>query len=210
VQVIPMGVSPASRAARNVGGPRYFLALGSVEVRKNLSLLRRAFDLEAGVWRREGIELWVVGQAGYGGASILAELARGGSSVKYLGPQSARALAGLMRNSLALCAPSLAEGFGLPPLEALAMGTPVLASDIPAHREVLGEAAELLPPTEPEAWSAALLRIAGDSDLRAQRARRGRAQAAEFTWIRTARQTEALYREVLGEEQKSGAREKRR
>ena len=198
-RVISMGVTRRSPRSEVAVARRYFLALGSVEIRKNLSLLRRAFESNADLFSREGIELWIAGQPGYGGAAIVAELQNAGAGVKFLGPQSARALADLMRGALALCAPSLAEGFGLPPLEALALGTPVLASDIPAHREVLGEAAELLPPTEVEAWGAALRRVAADPDFRGRLARLGPVRAAEHTWARTARQTEALYREVLGE-----------
>jgi glycosyltransferase involved in cell wall biosynthesis len=199
IHVVPMGVTPARPGLRVPAAQRYLLVLGSVEVRKNLSLLLEAFASKRERWRQEGVELWIAGQLGFGGSAVIAELGgKRGSGVKYLGPQEPRALGQLMRGALALCAPSLAEGFGLPPLEAMALGIPVLASDIPAHREVLGDAAVLLPPSDPEAWSSALLRVVGDPGFCARLGRLGSARAAGFTWARNARQTEAVYAQLLG------------
>jgi glycosyltransferase involved in cell wall biosynthesis len=195
-RVIHMGVDLKRPPAAEREAAAYFLALGSVEVRKNLSILARAFDIAREHWRQAGVELWIAGQLGFGGAAIL-EALKGQAGVRVLGPQSPRAAAKLLRGALALCAPSLAEGFGLPPLEAMAQGIPVLASDIPAHREVLGDAAVLLSPNDPEAWSSAMLRLAGDADLGRGLAGLGSARASELTWARTARETQALYSEVL-------------
>jgi glycosyltransferase involved in cell wall biosynthesis len=163
-------------------------------------MLLKAFASKKERWRREGVELWIAGQVGFGGSSILAA-ARGryGAGVRYLGSQKPRAVASLMRGALALCAPSLAEGFGLPPLEAMALGIPVLASDIPAHREVLGDAAVLLPPNDPDAWSCSLLRVVEDPGFSTLLGRLGATRAAGFTWARTARETEAAYAELLGD-----------
>ena len=198
-RVVPMGVVPARRGFREPAAQRYFLVLGSVEVRKNLSMLLKAFASKKERWRQEGVELWIAGQVGFGGSPILAEVGGlHGAGVRYLGSQEPRALASLMRGALALCAPSLAEGFGLPPLEAMALGIPVLASDIPAHREVLGDAAVLLPPNDLDAWSSSMLRVVGDPGFFQLLGQLGATRAAEFTWARTARQTEAVYAEVLG------------
>ena len=96
--------------------------------------------------------------------------------------------------------PSLAEGFGLPPLEAMACGVPVVSSNAGSLPEVLGEAAILLPPTgpdAPEAWAGTIVRLLGDERTRIQMAADGRAQAARFTWERAAEQTLAMYREAL-------------
>ncbi len=79
-------------------------------------------------------------------------------------------MAQLMAGARAVLMPSFAEGFGLPPGEALSVGTPALVSDIPAHREAVGEAGEFLPPKNPEAWVAAIERLLDDTYLHARRA----------------------------------------
>jgi glycosyltransferase involved in cell wall biosynthesis len=196
IRVVPMGVTLGRQRWKARANPGYFLVVGSVEVRKNLTGLLKAFEARMSRWRELGIELWIAGQPGFGGAAIIAQL-QDREGVKYLGSQPPRTLAGLLRGCLALCAPSFAEGFGLPPLEAMAAGIPVLASDIPAHREVLGDAAVLLSPDDTDAWSSAMLRLAEDSELGPRLGGLGRTRAARFTWGRTARQTEAVYAEVL-------------
>jgi glycosyltransferase involved in cell wall biosynthesis len=196
IRVVPMGVTLQRRRWRARTNPGYFLVVGSVEVRKNIVGLLKAFEARMPRWRELGVELWIAGQVGFGGSSIIADL-RDREGVRYLGSQTPRALAGLLRGSLALCAPSFAEGFGLPPLEAMAAGIPVLASDIPAHREVLGAAAVLLSPDDTEGWSSAMLRLVEDPEQGARLSDLGRTRAGLFTWARTARETEAVYAEVL-------------
>jgi alpha-1,3-rhamnosyl/mannosyltransferase len=102
------------------------------------------------------------------------------------------------RGALAFCFPSLYEGFGLTPLEALASGTPVLCSNATSLPEVAGSAAWLLPPHDPVAWSAALVKLADDDELRSDLALRGPEQARRFSWRRCAEETANVYRGVLG------------
>ena len=102
-----------------------------------------------------------------------------------------------MAHALALIYPSLAEGFGFPPLEAMALGTPVLCGDTPALRELVDGAGLLCDPTDLEALAHGTARIAGDTELRCSLAERGRRRAGEFTWGGCARAHERLYREVL-------------
>jgi glycosyltransferase involved in cell wall biosynthesis len=94
--------------------------------------------------------------------------------------------------------PSLTEGFGLPPLEALACGVAVLSSDAGSLPEVLGDCAVYLPPSDPEAWGHEVQELLSDGNLRQTLATRGRARAATFTWERTAQRTYELYEQVLG------------
>jgi glycosyltransferase involved in cell wall biosynthesis len=107
-------------------------------------------------------------------------------------------LPGLMAAAGIFCYPSLYEGFGLPPLEAMAAKAPVLAGDYSAAREVLGEGALLVDPLDVEAMADGLLHLA-DPEAARSLAFAGRAQAAGFTWLDTARRTlEAYRRAALG------------
>jgi glycosyltransferase involved in cell wall biosynthesis len=94
--------------------------------------------------------------------------------------------------------PSLDEGFGLPPLEAMACGTPVLSSSAGALKETLGDAAVLLPPSEPEVWAEAMTDLLQNSVRREALVRRGLAWSRTFTWERTGELTMDAYREALG------------
>jgi glycosyltransferase involved in cell wall biosynthesis len=143
------------------GLPRpYFLMLGTIEPRKNHALI-------LDVWEAlpDPPGLVIAGRRGWADAALLARL----DAVKTRLPQVIEApgladpaVAALMRDAAALLFPSLAEGFGLPPVEALALGTPVLAADLPVLREVLGSNAVYLPPTDPYAWRTTILRALSD------------------------------------------------
>jgi len=102
----------------------------------------------------------------------------------------------VVAGAAAVIVPSWYEGFGLPALEALACGTPVVASDLPALREVLGDQAELVPPGDPAALAGALARVLDDPGGEPARAAR-RARAAGFTWATCARATLSAYRLAL-------------
>jgi glycosyltransferase involved in cell wall biosynthesis len=103
----------------------------------------------------------------------------------------------LYRGAVAFIFPSLYEGFGLPPLEALACGTPVVGSDVASLPEVVGDAGVLLPPSDAEGMAGALIQLASDERFRLQMSRRALDQAARFSWDRTARATLRSYREAL-------------
>jgi glycosyltransferase involved in cell wall biosynthesis len=93
--------------------------------------------------------------------------------------------------------PSIYEGFGLPVIEAMACGTPVLVSDVSSLPEAAGDAGYRLPPYDADAWTEALDHVIRDPGWRAEATRRGKLRAATFTWERTAAQTVTSYRRAL-------------
>jgi len=134
---------------------------------------------------------------GYPSERDAALAARGGDRVRILGWVSGADLEGLYAASACLAFPSLAEGFGLPVLEAMRRGLPVACADATSLPEVAGDAALLFDPTDVDAIAAAIERLLTDDELRADLVQRGHAQAAEFSWERTARATLAAYDAAL-------------
>jgi glycosyltransferase involved in cell wall biosynthesis len=118
-------------------------------------------------------------------------------AVVLLGQVSEERLQALYHGATALAYPSLYEGFGLPVLEAMAAGTPVIASRAASLPEVLGDAGLLLDPLDAGAWATAIVKVVNDEHARERMRRAGKARAATFTWERTARATLDVYRRVL-------------
>jgi glycosyltransferase involved in cell wall biosynthesis len=162
------------------GGERPFvLALGSRARHKNLGLLLRLAPELASL----GIDLVVAG----GQAAIYAqENLQHGANVKHLGFVTDHDLAYLMERALCLAFPSLTEGFGLPALEAMALGCPVISTDRASLPEICGDAALLAAPDQPQRWMAHIRHLAGNPEMRAELIDRGRAQAARFSWSASA------------------------
>ena len=207
VRVVPLGVSPLLKpaAAGDIAVFRadhslpsqYVLYVGARKRHKNLELLVRAW----GVMRPSERPPLVLSGLSWRDDSPLARLARVlgvERSIVFSGDvHDEVALACLYSGAALLVQPSLDEGFGLPPLEALACGVAVLSSDAGSLPEVLGDAAVYLPPVGPGAWAAQVLALLADSQLRSTLASRGRARAATFTWARTAERTRAIYDEAV-------------
>lgn len=208
---LPEGFGPGMdpEQARKFVGETYgltepfLLAVGVMQPRKNLRMLARAFGLAK---KRFGLPhtLAFVGKAGWGTEenALRAEAEAGGSAhaaraIRFPGYVDDADLPKLYHACTALLHPALYEGFGFPPLEAMACGTPVVVSDRPALPEVVGEAALVVPATDPEAWADALFRIVHDTALRQDFALRGPQRAARFSWETTARRTLAVYRKAL-------------
>jgi len=197
VHVVPLGVderfSPqadAEGASRRLGlGPRpYALAVGSQIARKNLGVLRLAARRLAGA----GVELVTAGSGrGYMRAG-------GRAPGRPLGYVPDELLPGLYAGARALVLPSLYEGFGLPCLEAMASGTPVVASDRTALPEVCGEAALLVDPEDEDAVATALVAAASDQALRERLTVAGLDHASRYRWRRTAELTDRVMSELLG------------
>lgn len=177
-------------------GHGFILAVGTLEPRKNLPLLLRAYHR----LRREGVAVPLVLVGGKGW--IYEEVFRTiealdlGDSVHHLSGLSDVQLAHLYRAAGVLAFPSHYEGFGLPALEALHAGCPVVASDRGSLPEVVGDAGLLLPPDDLDGWCNALHRVLTDAELADRLRRAGPRQAERFTWRKTAEATLALYRAV--------------
>ena len=181
IAVIPNGVDHVRRtppdrdAARRYGlAPgRFVLALASAQPHKNIALLTRAFRDP----RLAGLTLALVGDAPLG------QIDRGaGLTVVALGRVSDAALYGLMGEALVWAAPSRTEGFGLPPLEAMALGAPVIAAPCGAMPEVLGDVALYASPDRPDAWAGAIAGLATAPASRNARSAAGLLRAALFRW----------------------------
>jgi glycosyltransferase involved in cell wall biosynthesis len=204
VHVVPPGIEdgfarpPAERVAavrRRLGLPRpYLLSVGTLEPRKNYPLLARAFD----VLDRDDLDLVVAGMPGWRCEPILASFraARRAAQIRYLRYVADEDLPALYAGAEIFALPSLYEGFGFPPLEAMACGTPVVSSAGGALPEVLGDAAEIVGEFEVESWRAALARLLGDDGRRRELAARGAARARRYRWEETARRTWEVYRHV--------------
>jgi glycosyltransferase involved in cell wall biosynthesis len=140
----------------------------------------------------------MAGPMGFRGDEVVAlveqlELA---DRVQLLGRVSDAVLAGLYRGATALCFPSVIEGYGLPLVEAMAEGLPIVASDIDVSREVAGDAAVYFPVGDDRAFATALAEVTSDQELRGRLGAVGRSRSAELTWERTAALTAETYRRL--------------
>ncbi|MBV9169609.1 MAG: glycosyltransferase family 4 protein [Chloroflexi bacterium] len=174
--------------------PPYLLAVSAAYPHKNLGRLLRAFPLAS-----SNASLVIVGLSGRAEVAVESALRQRAKYVTRLGWVDDALLAALYRNALGLAFPSLYEGFGLPILEAMSFGTPVLTSNLGAMAEVAGEAAELVDPYSVEAIRRGLQRLAHDPLRRNELQRLGVRRAADFTWRRTAEATRAIYSEAAAD-----------
>ncbi|HVR29845.1 MAG TPA: glycosyltransferase family 1 protein [Thermoanaerobaculia bacterium] len=178
---------------------RYVLFVGTLEPRKNLELVLEAWSALRGE-RSDWPPLVVCGGWGWKSERVRerVEIAGREGWLVHLGYVDDAALAALYRGALFLVFPSLYEGFGLPLLEALAAGCPVVCSDLPVFREVAGAAAEYAPAADAASWLEPLRRLHADHDRRVELARLGVARAAQFSWERAARETLEVLRSASG------------
>ncbi len=177
----------------------YLLSLSTIEPRKNLAALLRSFYRLLRQERMNDLYLVLAGALGWDYGEIFAQLRKSrmlASRVVLPGHIADDDLAALYSGALAFVYPSLYEGFGLPPLEAMQCGTPVLTSTVSALPEVVGDAGLLVNPRDEDALAQGLLDLYRDAGLRAELSRRGLARAAKFSWPQCARQTVAVYRQA--------------
>ncbi|NJM05888.1 glycosyltransferase family 4 protein [Candidatus Gracilibacteria bacterium] len=175
----------------------FFLYIGTVQPRKNLARLIAAFRTIAE--RIGAIELVIAGKRGWLTEQIEAEAAHAGlgARVRFIGFVPDAELPALLSAARAFVFPSLYEGFGMPVLEAMGCGTPVLTANTSALPEIAGDAALLVDPSDTEAIAAALQQLADDAALRADLSARGLQRAAHFTWERCAEETLQVLRAAI-------------
>lgn len=179
------GQNPMVRAE---GADPYVLAIGTLEPRKNIPRLIAA-------WRaidpaiRGPVRLYIAGCEGWMMGELLSAQMQEAVAVQFLGYMSEGQLQALLAHALFLAYPSLYEGFGLPVIEAMSLGVPVLTSAVGATAEVAGDAAFLIDPLSTKSILEGLVRLLRDGTLRRDLASRGRLRAREFSWGRTARET---------------------
>ena len=207
ISVVPAGVEPRflpvsdreelERVRRSYSLDEPFvLSLGTLEPRKNYVHL-----IEAHAQMRQAMpsapRLLIAGGRGWLFEDILATAERyGDMNVRLLGYVPDDDLPALYTQATLFAFPSLYEGFGLPPLEAMACGTPVVCSDRSSLPETVGDAALMVDAEDTSALATAMQRLLEDSQLRADMIRKGLAQAGRFTWDKSARKLLAAYREV--------------
>jgi glycosyltransferase involved in cell wall biosynthesis len=193
--------APAPRDGNRANHPPRLLFPGAPVARKNLELVLRAMaEAPRGSALAEA-QLEISGALADRFPEHGARIAALGLTdrVRWLGLISRADMPGVMAAADICVYPSLYEGFGFPPLEAMASGTPVVASNVSCLPEILGSAALLVDPTDVAAFGHAVESVLSDSDVRARLVAAGREHAREFTWERCAETTLNVYREVLSE-----------
>jgi glycosyltransferase involved in cell wall biosynthesis len=183
VRVIPNAVGPPFEANGEAATGDYILAVSTLEPRKNLPRLVKAYRRA----HLNGLPLLVAGAAGWGGVRVE------GDGIRWLGEVRDDELARLYRGARCVAYISLYEGFGLPVLEAMACGAPVVAGRNAASEEIAGSAAVMVDPLDPDAIAAGLAEAV---DRRDELRQRGLERAGTFDWSEVARATAEVYREA--------------
>ena len=206
IAITPLGVSPSLRpltpVARTAFRERYnldrptILYLGTLEPRKNIPILLRAFDRIA---EASGAQLVLGGAEGWLTEELhqTLESLRWRVRVRLTGFIPETDLSAWLSAADCFAFPSRYEGFGLPPLEAMACGTPVVSSTSSSLPEVLGDDALLVDPDDVEGLADALARVLGDEELGADLRQRGLTRAARYSWAETARLTRIAYQAAV-------------
>jgi glycosyltransferase involved in cell wall biosynthesis len=177
----------------------FILCVGTIEPRKNLLTLLAAFE-EVVRSSAHRPQLVIAGKKGWLTEELFLQVGKTGleNRLRFTGYLSDEDLSALYSSCRVFVYPSLYEGFGLPPLEAMACGAPVIASPVPSIVECAGrDAAHLVAPLNAEALAAGIIRLLGDAGERQHLSRLGRERASAFSWEKTARATLAVYNRAL-------------
>ena len=211
IRVVHHGVDPSAPVSEQqrraflherVGlppGQPFFANVGAVQIRKNLKNLALALE------PIENVHLVIAGNDGYGATEIRAFIAQQGLAerVHFIGHLQPAELQILYASAVALVFPSLEEAFGMPILEAMSCDCPVITSNVAAMPEVAGDAALLIDPQDVAALRAAMQRVLTDTALAASLRQQGLRRAALFSWEKCARETWAVYEELLATQEKT-------
>lgn len=192
---VPVSESERVRSRYGLPPGDYLLTLGRISPRKNLPVLLRA----VAALGPDAPALVLAGPVGSDAGPLAADIdrLRLQGRVRVTGFVADVDLPALVQGARALLHPSLDEGFGLPALEGMAAGAPVVASRAGSLPEIVGDAGLLVDPSDSDRWAEAIHRTVTDGELAADLARRGRSRAAAFTWRRAAELTAAAHRRAL-------------
>jgi glycosyltransferase involved in cell wall biosynthesis len=196
IRVIAHGVRRPSEAASQPSRERMILFVGALQRRKNIGRLIEAFEQVAPGW-----QLVLAGSRGFGAEQILERIESSSRrpDIQVLGYVPDAQLESLYRRTSVFAFPSLDEGFGMPVLDAMAHGVPVLTSNVSALPEVSGDAALLVDPNDVASIAEGLRKLTETPELREQFAQRGLRRSREFPWEAAVRKTWDVYQELLGE-----------
>jgi glycosyltransferase involved in cell wall biosynthesis len=192
-------VIAAVKARYGIHWDAYVLSGGGAEPRKNIVRLVEAFGRAPKL--RETMNLVVVGGMERGAESIYEAVSRAGlqEEVIFPGHVPLEDLRALYAGCSLFAFPSLYEGFGMPPLEAMACGAPVVCSNASSLPEAVGDAALLVDPRDPEGWAQAMTRVLDDANLREDLRRKGALRVKAFSWEQSARDQLRVYQELAQE-----------
>lgn len=199
IRVVYLGVDHVERTHRappfGLESGSYICYLGNIEPRKNVGRLLEAF--QAARQRLPlGMQLVLAGNQAWGGLPAVPRDIDSDGSVLLTGRVSDADGWALIRNAAVFVYPSVYEGFGLPPLEAMGLGAPSIVGDTPVARELLGDGAHLVDPVDVGAMANALVEVASDDTYRRELRERGTRRASLYTWARAAEETAKVYLEV--------------
>ena len=195
IRVIPHGTRRVSPDATRPKREPMILFVGAIQRRKNVARLVQAFEQVASGWT-----LVLAGSTGFGAEETLQQIEASPrkNDIRMLGYVSDAVLDDLYWRASIFAFPSLDEGFGMPVLDAMAHGLPVLTSNLSALPEVAGDAAWLVDPADTTSIAQGLSQLIEDDGLRQRLARQGLARSAGFTWERTVEETWKVYQELVG------------
>jgi len=197
---VPRGASDTASVLSelSLSHGQYFLAVGTLEPRKNLGLVLDAYaSLPSSL--RDQFPLVIVGMKGWNTADLERKLGAMVASghVRKLGYLSRDDLAVVMAGATAMVYPSVYEGFGLPPLEAMSSAVPVIATNVSSIPEVVGDSGLLIDPADVDGLVECMIRLGEDDMLRTALANKALARSMQFSWDRCADQTVAVYRAAV-------------
>lgn len=200
--VTPLGcdhLPPPSTPSKDLIGAPYILYVGAIEVRKNVSQIISAFEALKSRPYHAPLKLVLVGHTGFGGDALLEQMSHStaAADILHLGFVGPRDLHALYQNALFFMYPSLYEGFGIPVMEAMRNGCPVLTSRDSAMSEIVGSAAVLVDPRQRDEIVEAAHKLLMSDDVRLLLRERGLTRALGYTWSECARLTMEAYRQVL-------------